>query len=1080
MIRQLQYLPIGKRLCLLLLISILSIGTVLAQQVTVTGTVTDENGETVPGTTVTIRNKAGGTSVDVNGKYSIRATKGDVLVFKLLGYTDQEATVGDNPVVNIKFARNTKQLTDVVVIGYGTQKRGDVTGSVSSLKAGNIPERPVTRVDQALVGQIAGVTVRQTTGVPGKAFSVQVRGTGSISAGNEPLYVVDGFPLTPAAPNGSGNFATGNPLDNINPADIESIEVLKDAAAAAIYGSRASNGVVLITTRRGKIGKPVITYNAFAGYNDKTRGLNMLDGQGWIDRATEMINGAYVNNFGSIGAKATDTYEQRRQLINTTLAASSQIQAGQFNTAYMLDDRWAQPGHPGLTFVDWQKEAYRKALVQSHQLTASGGTENVKYFVSGAFNDQNGILRGLDYKAYSLRANVDVTASKVFKFGINISPSYSIAHDPGVEGKDNIFHQILSMTPVQEANAGRYANSGLFPQYNWSVSTNSPISKLENNVGETKRYRTLGTIYAEVNILKNLVFRTTLNLDNTDNTSSSYVPYINASSLTARLAQTTTLTSGTYNTFRHQTFVNENTLNYNATISKNHNLNLLAGYSFTADRNDLSTMSSSNGFSSSVIQTLSAANAITGGSSANKNTLESMFARAQYSFRSKYLFSASIRRDGSSRFAENNKYGYFPSASVGWRVTEENFAKKLTALSDLKLRYSYGEGGNYNIGNYSAISQIGLYNYSFNGASAIGQNSSNNPAADLRWEKSKTHDVGIDFGFFKNRLTGSVDYYIKDNTDLLLNVPTHALSGFTSTLMNAGSVRNKGLEIELTSQNFSRGVFTWSTSVNVSHNSNKVTALASGQSQLLIPSSFDIEHSILQVGQPLYSIYVVKQIGILSQQDIANNYPVYQGSTKETVGDPKYFDANGDGVIDANDRVIVGQPNPKWIWGFTNSFKYKNFDLSVLVQGQNGGSIYSLLGRALTRTGQGFTDNTPAFYENRWRSPSNPGEGRVSKAYSTFGRIANTDWLYSSDYWRVRNITLGYNLNNVIKKAKFISSARIYITAENFFGHDKYYGGLNPEANNTNLSGSDTYPEAGDYGGLPLVKSLVFGLNFGF
>ncbi len=1070
MIADLFKLPSGKKMCLFMILCLLSITTAFAQQLTVTGTVTDDTGETVPGTAVSIKGKQGGTATDVNGKFTLKATKGDVLLFRSLGFTDQEATVGDNPVINIKFSKTNQTLTDVVVIGYGTQKRTDVTGAVASLKAGNIPERPVTRVDQALVGQIAGVTVKQTTGVPGKAFSVQVRGTGSISAGNEPLYVIDGFPLTPAAPNGSGNYATGNPLDNINPSDIESIEVLKDAAAAAIYGSRSSNGVVLITTRRGKAGKPQISYNAFAGFSEKTRGLKMLNGDQWIDRATEMINAAWVAS--GTGRTADQTNDQRRAILG--------LPAGGVNTAYMTDDRWFQPGHPGLTFVDWQKEAYRKGITQSHQLSASGGTENVRYFFSGNYNGQDGIVRGLDYKAYSLRANVDVTANKYLKFGVNISPTYSIGHDPGVEGKDNIFHQLLSATPVQESGPGVFMNTGQWSQYAWSVSTNSPISKLLYNVGENKRYRTLGTIYAELNILKNLTFRTTLNLDNTDNTSRSYNPYLNASSASARAAQTTILTSGSYNTFRKQTFVNENTLNYNATFAKDHSLNLLAGFSFTTDRIDLQTMSSNGGYSSNVIQTLNAANAITGGSTAEKNTLESMFGRAQYAYKNKYLLSASIRRDGSSRFGADSKYGYFPSASVGWRISEESFAKSWGALSDLKLRYSYGQGGNYNIGNYSTIAQIGLYNYSFNGASVVGQNGSNNPTTDLRWEKTKTNDVGIDFGFFKNRLTGSIDYYIKDNTDLLLNVPTLAVTGFQSTLANAGSVRNKGLEIELTSQNFVRSKFNWSTTVNVSHNTNKVTALASGQSQLLIPSSFDIEHSILRVGEPLYSIYAVKQIGILSQADINNNYPVYQGSTKETVGDPKYYDANGDGVIDANDRVIVGQPNPKWIWGITNTFRYGSFDLSVLIQGQNGGYIYSLLGRALTRTGQGFTDNAPAFYDQRWRSPSNPGDGKVSKAYSTFGRIANTDWLYSSDYFRVRNITLGYNVGNNFKKVGFIRSARVYVTAENFFGHDKYYGGLNPEATNTNLSGSNTYPEAGDYGGLPLVRSLVFGLNFGF
>jgi hypothetical protein len=328
----------------------------------------------------------------------------------------------------------------------------------------------------------------------------------------------------------------------------------------------------------------------------------------------------------------------------------------------------------------------------------------------------------------------------------------------------------------------------------------------------------------------------------------------------------------------------------------------------------------------------------------------------------------------------------------------------------------------------------------------------------------------------KNRVTVSFDYYVKDNTRLLLNVPVPAASGFITYLSNAGAVRNKGWEIEVTSRNINHKDLQWTSSANFSHNTNKVVALAGGQTQILIPSSFDINHSILKIGQPMYSIYVVKMLGILSAQDIASGYPLF-GTEKE--GDPKYEDIDKNGVIDANDRQIVGHPNPDYTWGITNTAKYKGFDLAVMVQGQWGGSIYSLFGRALGRTGQGYVDNALGTYRDRWRSATDPGDGKISKAYSTFGRIVNTDWLYPSDYVRVRNITLGYNLKKHFK-AKYIQGARVYLTLENFFGHDKYLGGFNPEAVNTDVSGSTVFPEAADYGGGPLPRSFIFGLNFTF
>jgi len=1036
------------------------------QIATVTGKVKESSGAPLPGVTVVVQGTTNGTITNVDGTYTLKNVPSDgTLIFSFVGMRTQEISVAGKSQIDVVLQEETIGLDEVVAVGYGTVKKRDVTGASASFKAENIDERPLVRVDQALVGQMAGVQVKQTSGALGKAFSIQVRGSGSISAGNEPLYVIDGFPLAAASPDKSGNYASGNPLDNINPNDIESIQVLKDAASSAIYGSRAANGVVLITTKHGRKGKPQISFSSYIGYNEANRKLDMLNGEEWIDRAVEMINAQWVAS--KSGRTASQTTEERRQILG--LAANA------YNTNYMIDDRWLEAGHPGLRFIDWQDETFRKGLVQNYQISANGGNEFVKYYVSVNAVNQDGMVRGMNLKSYSTRANIEVKANDKLKFGINLAPTYSEINDPGVEGKDYILHQILTFTPVQEDTMSVYPNSFDYGQYKWSNARNSPVAQLKNTIGLTKRFRTLTSIYAEYEIIKDLIFKTTVNLDNTNNTVKSYTPYTVTGSLTSRQSQLTTLTSGSLEEYEKRTFVNENTLSYSKSIKDAHNITLLAGASYNNDKLEASTMKSDGGFSSYVITTLNAANGITGKSTETKNVLLSYFGRAQYNYKEKYLLSASIRHDGSSRFGSNTKWGTFPSASVGWRISEEDFMKNIKNIDDLKIRASWGKSGNYNIGDYSSISVLDTYNYTFNSSLANGQAPSVITNPDITWEESKTIDGGFDLTILDNRITTSFDYYHKLNYNLLLNVPIPESTGFSTSLNNVGKVRNNGWEVEVTSRNMI-GKFQWTTSVNLSHNANKVLALGKGQSQILIPSRFDISHSILKVGKQMNSIYVVKQIGILSQEDIDNGAARYG---TETVGDPKYYDATPDGVIDANDRIIAGHPNPSYVWGVTNNFKYKGFDLSVLVQGQNGGSIYSLLGRALSRTGQGYVDNYLGYARDRWRSAEDPGKGRVGKAYSTFGRIVNTDWLYSSDYWRIRNITLGYDLGKIVRN-KIFNGARIYMTAENWFGKDKYDGGLNPEATNTDLSGNTAYPEAGDYGGLPLAKSLIFGLNVTF
>ncbi|CAN5775121.1 TonB-dependent receptor [soil metagenome] len=1061
-----NYKTVGSAVVLLLLL-LTNPFFLNAQNINISGKITDASGNGLDGVTILVKGTGASTITNEQGNFSLSGVNPTaIFTFSHVGYEGQEIKVNNRTVINLTMALTQKVMEDVVIIGYGTQKKKNVTGAVSSFDARKLDERPLTRVDQALVGQLAGVQVKQTSGSLGKGFSIQVRGSGSISAGNEPLYVIDGFPLATTSPNGSGNYGSGNPLDNINPNDLESVQVLKDASAAAIYGSRAANGVVLITTKKGQSGKAKINLNVYGGYMERSRKLDMLSPEEWVDRATEIINAQWVAS--APGRTASQTNEERRIILG--------LAPGNVNTGFMTDDRWAMPGHPGLNYIDWQDAAFRKGNTQNIQLSASGGTDIVKYYASGNYMKQDGMVINTDYTSYSARVNLEVNASKKLKFGVNISPSYSINNDPGVEGKDNILHQMISYSPVQEDTMGLLSNVGNNGQYRWSNSPNSNIGKLQSTVGQTKRFGTIASVFGEYQIIKGLNFKTTVNLDNTDNNTNSYVPYtIGSSSVSARLSQLTALTSGVYTSYRRQTFVNENTLNYNKTINDVHDISILAGQSYNTNRLDAVRLASQGGFRGNSIQTLSDANAVTGTTTGTKDVLISYFGRLQYGFNGKYLLSASLRRDGSSRFGANTKWGTFPSASIGWRIIQENFMNALPVVSDLKLRASWGKSGNNNIPDYGSIATLGTYNYSFNGTGVVGQAPSGIANPDITWEKSETFDVGLDFGFLNNRITASIDYYNKFNTELLLNVPVLGVTGFNTALSNAGKVRNKGWELEVTSRNVT-GKLEWSTSVNLSHNANKVVELAGGQDQILIPSAFDISHSLLKIGQPIYSIYVVKQIGILSADDIAKNVAIY-GSEKE--GDPKYLDANNDGVIDANDRVIVGKPNASYTWGITNTVRFKGFDLSVLVQGQNGGSIYSLLGRAINRTGQGFTDNALGYYRDRWRSAADPGAGTVGKVYSTFGRIKNTDWLYSSNYVRVRNITAGYNLGKLFN-TKYVQAARIYLTLENFFGKDKYLGGFNPEANNTDVSGNSAFPEAGDYGGLPLPKSLIFGVNFTF
>lgn len=1063
-----------------LLLFILLLGPLLARaqerRYTLQGRVADAAGQGLPGATVLLTGTTIGASTDANGGYSLTATVAPgsySLTFSLVGYKTETRPLRLGPdetvTTDLALAEAQQKLDEVVVVGSTvTVNRRELGNAISTIQGSELTQSGSGGVLNSLQGKVPGAQITQNSGDPAGSISVRLRGIHTLAGSSDPLYVVDGVIVSNASTNVSQLALTNdvgvanvgqNRLADLNPNDIASLNVINGAAAAAIYGSRAANGVVLVTTKRGKSGKPQISVNAYSGTSQMAKKLDLLTPEEWTQRATEIINAAWVKS-GS-GRLATDDNARRRQVLG--------LAAGAYTPSLMPDDRWSQPGHPGLDYIDWQDAIFRTGVVQNYQVSASGATPNVNYFVSGNFNDQQGIVIGVNYRRYSARANVEVKASDKLKFGLNLTPTYSEASDPGVEGKDNLTQKFISMVPVAESTAGLLTNYGDNPVYQWAGSSISPVGELTNRQQSTKTFRSLATVYGELEVLKNLRLRSTVNLDNTDARAKSYIPN---SKLVGSGA------TGTYSGYRHITFVNENTATYNHTFAEKHDVTVLAGYSYNYFHTESDKLKSSGGFVNGAVTTLNGATNISGvadnGTSETQNTLVSQFARLQYAYQGKYLLMASVRRDGSSRFGSDSRWGVFPAGSVGWRISQENFLKNVSFLSELKVRGSIGFAGNNNIGDYSSLATLGVNSYTFGGAIATGQSPNSSPNADLRWEKSRTLDFGLDYGFFRNRVFGSFDYYTKTSKDLLLSVPVPSASGYSSQLRNIGEVLNQGWEVELKTLNFT-GAFTWNTSINFSHNENKVQHLGPGDATIEIPSSYGAASTILQVGQPMFSFYSIVQNGILTQADIDSGAPIIQG---EVVGDPRYQDANNDKVIDDKDRVIVGQPSPKYTWGITNSFSFKGFDLSVLIQGQNGGQLYSLIGRAIDNTNMGYNQNVLGLQRDRWISPENPGAGERGRASTNFTPLKSTSWLYSSNYYRVRNITLGYNLSTLIG-TRFVQAARIYVSAENFFGHDTYRGGYNVDAVNSNAGGG-SFGVGTDYGGLPLTKSLTAGLNITF
>ncbi|MGE4586490.1 MAG: SusC/RagA family TonB-linked outer membrane protein [Mangrovibacterium sp.] len=1026
------------------------------------GTVTDASGLPLPGVTVVIKNTTQGTITDFEGHYSLQNIRGDdVLVFSFVGMKTEEIPVAGKIKIDLVMTEESIGLKEVVAIGYGTMKKSDLTGSVASVTADKIKERSYSNVMQSLSGQLPGVTITQSSGAPGMAPSIRVRGASSITSGTTPLYVIDGVPLEDTTPTGNGQYGNKNldynmnPLNTINPNDIESVEVLKDASSAAIYGSRGANGVVLITTKHGKAGQTRVEGSYEFGISEVARKIEMMNAPEFIEWTRYYRN----NSWQTSGGNWDDP--------NSVRPLNRQIPS-------MFDDpEWLQRIGTG---TDWQDVLFRTAYTHNVQVLASGGTEKTQFMFSSGYLDSEGVVENSYYDRLNLRSNVRHKFSDYFTGGVNLSVARTKSQMFGEAGKSDAVSFALQsdpLFPVFTENgtlSHRDTNSiwNVFQPYSFQLW--HPYAFTRESENEKIGYNILSTAFLDYTIIPDLTFRTSIS-GTVDN--QLYQDYRNKGQNYGheqyRDAEANERTQFLFN------WIWENTLNYNKTIN-DHSFTGLLGYSVQKQRVD-NGEKTGTGFPNDLVKTMNAATQITSAPSTRAEwSIISYITRATYAYQGKYLISAALRADGSSRFGSNNRWGYFPSASLGWRMSEESFMQGTRDwLDNLKLRVSYGVTGNNQIQNYAAISQMEYGTYVFDGQLVSGMHQSNYADKNLKWEKTSQVNIGLDGSFFNNRLNVTYDYYYSKTKDLLLNVPIPDILGFSSTLTNIGELENQGMEFLVSSRNLT-GAFKWNTEFNISGNRNKVLKLGPNDSPIQMSNNHC--NILIEVGKTLGNYYGYQYDGVIMSAAEMNQYPVFAGSEP---GDPKIRDVSGpdgvpDGVVDSNDRTIIGNYQPDFTWGLTNSFMYKGFDLSVMLTGSEGGEImnqqsrFTLIGRA----NRGVYKR--AF--NFWRSEAEPGDGwhyKPRDGESSMQNQCSSYWVEDGSFVRIKNIRLGYTFSNQLAKRLGASSVKVYLNVENVHVFSDYTN-YDPEASSFQTGIFRGF----DYGAYPNPRVWTMGINFNF
>jgi len=1007
--------------------------------VTVQGVVTDEKGNPLPGATVVLKgNTSVGVSSDADGKFSLSVPTGnETLVISSIGYVAQELNLAGRTTLNIQLVADNKALDEVVVVGYGTQKRSDITGAVGSVKAADLVDRPVVNVAQGLQGRVAGVDVSLNSGQPGGAPQIRVRGYSSISAGNDPLYVVDGV-----------YWRQG--ITTLNPNDIESIEVLKDASATAIYGAQGSSGVILVTTKRGRKGSTV-SYDNYVSLSTLARKQSVLNSREFM--ATEDLAYQNIQKYDPTGWAAGVYANKDPRLKRQALTAA--------NSAHPLFDSNLNP----LYDVDWQKESTQTGVAQSHNLSFSGGSDQLTYGLFLNYTNANGIIRNTYQKRYQARLTVDNQVKKWLKIGGTIN--YANIEDRlgnRFTGGNNIPRMMIEMipiVPIQYAD-GTYGKRQDYPDME---SGDNPVAISREDTEITRNQTFSGNFYANANILPGLDFRTVFGA----NISSQLNPYF-ASNLIQLRGQRNL---AGIDAFDGKSVQWQNYLTYNKQLNTDNSLNVVAGIDASKYWSQ-SLGASTNGLLDNAYAYYNlgvGATPNTPSSDYQEYALLSYFARANYTFKDRYILTVTDRIDGASRFGVNSKYANFPSGAIAWRISQEDFLHDNPTITDLKLRFGYGRTGNSNFGNYSSLDQLGSNQYVFNGTrtSGITTGSLGNPA--LQWERAGQYDLGLNVGLWQNRIAFEADVYQRTTTDLLLNAPVPQSSGYGSIIRNIGSVRNRGLELSLNTVNLQGKDFTWSTTFNISFLQNRVLALGQAGDDIFPGPNFLNQTNVLRVGQPVGSLYGLIREGTwgTTEADQALKY-------NRLPGDLKFKDVNGDGQINDADRVILGKNIPTGFGSFINNFRYKGFDLLLDLQFTYGNSNMNLTEHsAQDRTGQA-NSYSRAYYDAWTPDNQNTSIAQVRPSYVRYDTTIDSYKVEDASFIRGRNVVLGYNFSPKVLDAIKISRLRVYVSAQNFFLLTKYTS-YDPE---TNTFTGNAFAQGIQFFDYPRGRTYTAGLNLSF
>lgn len=1013
-------------------------------QSVVTGSVKDGSGEPIIGATIMEKGTSNGGVTDLDGNFSIKVGDHATLVVSYVGYERQEVPVAGKSTVNIVLTESDRTIDEVVVVGYGAIAKRSVSTAISTVKGDRIAGMPTSNVAQSLVGMSSGITLQQVNGEPGAAPAIRIRGAGSINSGNDPLYVIDGYPTTDS-----------ELFNSISPTDIDDIQILKDAASSAIYGSKAGNGVIIVTTKSGRTGKSRVSFSTQIGVNQVQRYVDVLGSKDYLD----MIIEARTNN-GTIG-----------------------------NFPGLLKLR--ESGDYANT--DWQDEIFRNALNYRANANVTGGNENVTYHFSVNYQNEDGILLNSYYRKVNVKGGFDARLNKYVKIGVGFSPTYTKkrAQQPaggGTEDVTGVIAEALSyppILPVWQPNGDYTQIAQHYTHYGLNNQLRNPVANLLENSNDSWSIRTLTNAYIEIKPLKSLTVRSSVDLS----TNSTKLDYYQSACL---LGANETGNKSTPNLsaidayrasgFGYNTYWST-TATYDRMFGEKHHLNAVLGYDFeynsdfSVRQDDRTDADNPVAYKNTSITNVMGANLWTGSSRNTKYAFDALFGRVIYDYDSKYVVSGSLRRDRSSKFGPDNRSGLFYSGSLAWNITEEPWMKRLSWLTIAKVRTSYGVTGNDQIGtNYAWISTINTnHNVVFGNVSFPAYYPNGYSNRELGWEKNKQVDLGIDLALF-NRINLTVDMY-RRTSDIVMpaNIPDfNGIAG--SVYMNSGEVENKGIEVQLNAKVL-QGTFNWETTFNWSLNRNKILSLANNQKQLANGKAGTKWADVIRnyVGRPMGDMYMLKVIGTFNTEADLQKY-AKKGA--EALGDLIFEDVNGDKVIDTNDYQCVGNYQPDFTYGWTNKLGYKNFDLAVTIDGQVGGKVIYAAARAFTLNR--YDDNVLAESGlNRWRSAEQPGNGFSHKA-GTNNLGANispsTRYLYNADFLRIRNIALGYTMPRKLCSKIGVESVRFSMNVQNLWTFDSYPG-YSVEAN---YKGNSATNNGVDFGGYPISRVITFGVNLNF